>query len=142
MNKRSVLPILFMAMCACSPNSKQVAMPEKGIALSNLDTTAIPGDDFYQFSTGGWQKLNPITDEYSRYGIFEYLGKLNDDRIKELIEQIAQKESPAGTPQQKIADLYNIAMDTVKLNADGYEPIKTDLDLVTQMGPTVDGVLV
>lgn len=133
MNKRSVLPILFMAMCACSPNSKQVAMPEKGIALSNLDTTAIPGDDFYQFSTGGWQKLNPITDEYSRYGIFEYLGKLNDDRIKELIEQIAQKESPTGTPQQKIADLYNIAMDTVKLNADGYEPIKADLDLIADI---------
>lgn len=128
MNKRVFLPMIALAIGvgACAPKVSE-GDPERGIALSNLDTTAVPGNDFYQYATGGWQKLNPITDEYSRYGIFEYLGKLNDDRIKELIEEIASAQNEEGTPGQKIADLFNIAMDTAKLNEDGYMPIKDQL---------------
>ncbi len=114
---------------ACAPK-EQSGNPDKGIALSNLDTTAVPGNDFYQYSTGGWQKLNPITDEYSRYGIFEYVGKVNDEKIKTLIEQIAARQNEQGSVGQKIADLFNIAMDTVKLNNDGYTPIKANLEKI------------
>ena len=92
-----------------------------------MDTTAQPGTDFYQYATGGWQKLNPLPAEYSRYGSFDQLAETNQKRINELVEALASQENPAGSVAQKVGDLYNMAMDSVKRNADGYEPVKADL---------------
>ena len=36
-----------------------------GIDLTNLDTTAVQGADFYQYACGGWMKKHPLTNEYS-----------------------------------------------------------------------------
>ncbi|MBQ2859420.1 MAG: hypothetical protein IJE82_03590, partial [Alphaproteobacteria bacterium] len=44
-----------------------------GIKLENMDMTVKPGDDFYAYANGGWQKRNPIPDDYSRFGAFEVL---------------------------------------------------------------------
>lgn len=98
-----------------------------GIRMENMDTTATAGNDFYQFATGGWRKLHPLTAEYSRFGSFDKLAEDNREQIKELIAEIAKTKNNAGSVEQKIADLYNLAMDSVKLNADGYNPIKDDL---------------
>ncbi|GAB1415818.1 M13 family metallopeptidase [Paludibacter sp.] len=95
--------------------------------MENMDTTATAGNDFYQFATGGWRKLHPLTAEYSRFGSFDKLAEDNREQIKELIAEIAKTKNNAGSVEQKIADLYNLAMDSVKLNADGYNPIKDDL---------------
>ena len=29
---------------------------DKGIDLENMDTSYVPGDDFYMYATGGWQR--------------------------------------------------------------------------------------
>ena len=68
--------IVLVAITACSnmnDNKKQVS----GIHLENLDTSAQLGNDFYQFATGGWQELNPLTAEYSRFGSFDMLAENN-----------------------------------------------------------------
>ena len=52
----------------------------------------------------------------------------NRTQIKGLIEELAKQQSQPGSITQKIGDLYNIAMDSAKLNADGVAPIKEYLD--------------
>ena len=101
-----------------------------GINLANLDTTAVPGNDFFRFACGGFNDSHPLTAEYSRYGAFEMLMEDNQKQLKEMIEEFASKENPAGSQGQKIGDLYNLAMDSVKLNADGIAPIKPMLDRI------------
>ena len=49
-------------------------------------------------------------------------------QIKGLIEELAKQQSQPGSITQKIGDLYNIAMDSAKLNADGVALIKEYLD--------------
>jgi len=115
---------LMLMTTAC--NTKDAAVTS-GIDLANLDTTALPGTDFYQYACGGWMKNNPLTGEYSRFGSFDKLAENNREQLKGLIEEIASKPAEKGTVAQKIADMYNLAMDSVKLNADGIEPIKVDL---------------
>ena len=99
-----------------------------GIKLENMDTTAVRGADFYQYACGGWMKNNPLTDEYSRFGTFDQLAENNREQLKGLIAEIAQGQHEQGTVAQKIADIYNLAMDTVKLNAEGMAPIQADYD--------------
>ena len=90
-----------------------------GIDLANLDTTFLPGTDFYEYATHGWQVANPLTAEYSRYGSFDVLQENNNKQLRELIDSVAAQKNKKGSVAQKIADLYNSAMDSTRLNEHG-----------------------
>ncbi len=130
MKTRIYLPFIALALMATSCNSKQEAAQKGGIQLANLDQTANPRNDFYQYACGGWMKANPLTDEYSRFGSFDQLAENNRSQIKSLIEDLAHQQSQQGSVAQKVGDLYNIAMDSAKLNADGVAPIKGYLEKI------------
>ncbi len=89
-----------------------------GIRTENIDSTAVPQNDFYQYATGGWQQLNPLTDEYSRFGSFDKLGLENLEQVKGLVAEIADKENEyqRGSIEQKIATLYNQSMNMERRN--------------------------
>ena len=113
-SKNLITAFALTAMAAaCTPGGKQLA---SGIDLVNLDTTYLPGTDFYMFATGGWQKAHPLTAEYSRFGSFDQLGEDNNKRLRSLIDSVAARQNEKGSIEQKIADLYNSAMDSVNLN--------------------------
>lgn len=114
--------------------SKTTEYADKGIEIANMDTSAVAGDDFYQYATGGWQKANPIPDEYSRYGTFDKLRENNQKQVQGLIEELGSEHHEQGTNAQKVGDLYSMGIDSVKLNADGFEPIKpilSDIEAAT-----------
>lgn len=122
----AALAVAALSGCA----GQKEAKVSTGINLANLDTTAVPGNDFFRFACGGFNDSHPLTAEYSRYGAFEMLMEDNQKQLKEMIEGFASKENPSGSQGQKIGDLYNLAMDSVKLNADGIAPIKPMLDRI------------
>ena len=122
------LPILAVCLMTTGCNSKKEAVLTSGIDLANLDTTAMPGTSFYQYACGGWVKDHPLTDEYSRFGTFDMLRENSREQLKALIAELAAKKDNApGSAAQKVGDLYNIAMDSVKLNQEGIAPIKAEL---------------
>ena len=100
---------------------------KSGVTLSNLDKSVKPSEDFYQYACGGWMQLNPLKDEYARYGSFDVLAENNQKQLKELVENLAKKTYANGTVEQKVGDLYKIGMNTDKIEAQGAEPIQQDL---------------
>jgi len=127
MKAKFYLPVAaFCLMTAACNTGKQTELAS-GIQLANLDTTALPGTDFYQYACGGWMKNHPLTDEYSQYGSFTILSENNNKQIQELIQGLASDTHQVGTLAQKVGDLYKIVMDSVKLNQDGVEPIRAEL---------------
>jgi len=104
-----------------------------GIDLANLDTTAVPQNDFYQFACGGWMANNPLTPEYSRFGSFDKLGLNNLEQVNGLIKEIAAGTHQKGTVAQKIGDFYNMAMDTARRDKEGIEPVQKTLEKIASL---------
>ena len=129
MKVKQILPVAAMAIATLTGCESKKEM-NTGIRPENMDLTAQRGADFYQYACGGWMAANPLTDEYSRFGTFDQLAENNREQLKGLIAEIASKEHEQGSVAQKIGDLYNLAMNTEKLNADGMTPIQGDLDKI------------
>ena len=104
--------VITFAMAYITVNQRGKVM-NIGIKTENMDLSARPGDDFFDYATRGWREKNPVPDDYTRYGAFEVLADTNLERVRKIAE----------TDDGKIGTLYKIAMDADRLNADGVTPI-------------------
>ena len=130
MNIKNILP--FMALSLLTACGGRQAALTTGIDLANLDTTVAPGTDFYRFATGGWTDSHPLTAEYARFSSFDQLAENNKVQLRELIENTAAQQNEPGSIADKIAQMYNSAMDSVSLNAQHTEPIREDLQRIQE----------
>lgn len=120
----ALTPTIFMNATETKPS---------GVNPANLDTSVKPGDDFYQYSCGGWMKNNPLKGEYSRFGTFDQLAETNKEQVNGLIEGLGKENHPFGSVAQKVGDLYKMGIDSVRLNKEGASPIKEDLNKIAGM---------
>ncbi|MBR4402775.1 MAG: hypothetical protein IKT29_04520 [Flavobacteriales bacterium] len=124
--KKLMLTFSTLALLAAC-NVKQ-AEEVPAINRANFDESVALKDDFYQYATGGWQAANPLKPEFARYGTFDQLRETNEVRLNDLFADIAKSKNKPGTVDQKIADLYNMGMDSLRLNTEGVAPLKADID--------------
>ena len=96
---------------------------QSGINLGDLDTSVRPADDFYEYACGGWMKKNPLPAAYSRFGSFDRLGEDNNKRINDILAELLNNTYAKGTIEQKLSDLYKLAMDSVRREKDGIQPV-------------------
>ena len=120
----------FLGLAFCALGAFAQTNLSSGIDLKNLDTSIKPGDDFYHYAAGGWLKSHPLDAEHAENGAFVDLQELNQQRIKDIILEYASKPQQQGSLGQKIGSLYNLMMDSVRLNREGWSPIKPTLDKI------------
>jgi putative endopeptidase len=101
---------------------------DNGFPLTNIDSSANPAKDFYQYAVGNWIRNNPIPKEYSEWGTFSALAEKNYKILHKILEDAAkEKDAAKGSIQQKIGDFYFAGMDTVKIETNGIKPIEAEL---------------
>jgi len=121
----TITTVAFIVSC-----SNKTATPKPDILAANLDSSVKPGEDFFEYANGGWLKKNPIPGEQSSWGIGNLVIEENLKRLKEISEKAAASNAAKGSNDQKIGDFWSMAMDSVKIEADGLKPIQPLLDKV------------
>lgn len=125
MRTKQFLP---MAMMFMAPVVGVNAQSKSGLDLSNLDKSANPADNFYQFATGGWQASHPLPAAYSRYGSFDMLQENVNKQVNTILTDLAKKKYKDGTTEKKLSDFYKLAMDIKRRNQEGVAPVRPLLD--------------
>lgn len=121
-----------VAFCSCGGSNQQQL---KSLNTAYFNDSIKPGDDFYTYVNDGWMKEHPLTDEYSRYGQFNILNDENEKRVKDIVTGLADTNPEEGTVAFKVATIYTQAMDSVRRNNEGAEPIRKDLEKIENTKP-------
>jgi putative endopeptidase len=130
--KKLFVPALFVL-------SLQLSAQTSGLNLSAIDKSVNPADDFYQFANGSWLKTAQIPGNESTWGSFNEIIERNNDNLKNILLECAKDKTAApGSNKQKIRDFYLSGMDTVKLEKEGYEPIKPYLAEIDKISNLTD----
>ena len=125
---KKIIPIVAF----CSFTLTGMAQNDLGTGLNgaDIDKSVRPADDFYQFACGGWMQAHPLPAAYSRYGSFDKLGEDNVKRLNGILNELKTKEYAEGTTERKLSDLYKLATDENRRNADGVAPIMPMLNRI------------
>lgn len=93
-----------------------------GVDLTLRDETVDPGDDFYTYANGKWLDSFVIPSDRTRYGAFTLLAEKSEQRVLNIIQELAEAEPDPSTLEGKVASVYNAYMDTSGIEAAGLAP--------------------
>ena len=127
-------------MIACNTSANKTGSGDSAVAArtqfldpATIDSTVKPGDNFWLYANGAWNKTAVIPATENSVGSFNDLSKANRVALQKLCENAAKTEAAKGTVEQQVGDLYKSGMDTVKIEQLGFTPVKADLDAVNSL---------
>ncbi|XP_054062859.1 neprilysin [Rissa tridactyla] len=88
--------------------------------LENMDTTAEPCEDFYQYACGGWLKRNVIPETSSRYSNFDILRDELEVVLKDVLDVPSNNDI---TAVQKAKTLYRSCINETTIDSRGGRPL-------------------
>ena len=93
-----------------------------GFDTAGMDSTVLPGNNFYGYANGTWAKNTLIPADKANYGMFGLLDDLSKERTRIIVEEAAKD------PANKTGIAYAAYLDTAAIEARGLTPIKPWLD--------------
>ena len=93
-----------------------------GFDQAGMDSTVLPGNNFYEYANGTWAKNTPIPADKANFGMFGMLDDLSKERTRTILDEAAKD------PASKIGIAFTTYQDTAALEAKGLAPIQPWLD--------------
>src|SRR5438874_1247425 len=122
--------ILTLATASLLPFSVQFAADavkpvygDWGYEKSAMDSSVKPGDDFWAYVNGNWDKRTQIAADRASAGPFVTLSDQSEKDVHDIVQQLAADSSRDHLGQQ-IGDFYSSFMDTDAIEAAGTAPLK------------------
>jgi predicted metalloendopeptidase len=104
--------------------------PAPKFDIANIDKSADPCVDFYQYACGNWMKNNPIPGDQPIWISFNEVYEHNLLVLRQILEKASANDPRRSPVLQKIGDFYASCMDEAAVNKAGYTPLKPELDRI------------
>lgn len=116
-----------------SSDADTAELGEWGFDLSAMKPGVDPGDDFFRYANGQWLEEFAIPDDESRWGSFDELRERSRERVRSIVEEMADAEPEKGSIEQKIGDFYGSYMDEETVNDKGLDPLRPVLEEIASV---------
>ncbi|WP_299274461.1 M13 family metallopeptidase [uncultured Psychroserpens sp.] len=126
---------LILVLCFSCKQDKTTENDDTSIVLKpvvfdGIDSSIKPGDDFFNHVNKNWFDKAVIADDQVGVGSYRFLNIPQQELLKNILEEVSQKEHPKGSIEQKVGDFFASGMDTISINNRGMKPIQPILDRI------------
>jgi putative endopeptidase len=104
-----------------------------GFDTAGMDVRTAPGDDFYQYLNGNWQKTARIAAERPINSMFTHLADRAQNNIQAIIESAAKANDASSPEAKKVADAYRSFMDNASVEVRGLTPLEDVLSAIDKI---------
>jgi endothelin-converting enzyme/putative endopeptidase len=125
-----LLLFLLIVTAASFAQSAAAAKPASGFSIDNIDKSADPCVDFYQYACGNWIKNSEIPADRPSWQSFSELNESNLGIERQILEKAAKGGPGRNAIDQKIGDLYGSCIDEKTADAKGIAPLKPELQRI------------
>ncbi|HEY3638672.1 MAG TPA: M13 family metallopeptidase [Rhizomicrobium sp.] len=99
-----------------------------GFDLAAMDKSVKPGDNFFKYANGNWEKTAQIPADRASTGAFQDLRILSEKRMKTILDELDKKPyDRLSTEEKKLRDFYDAFMDQKQIDERGLKPAQADL---------------
>jgi len=135
-SKISISILLLLIICCCKNLSAQSihSFPDS----SAMDFSVKPGDNFYLYVNGTWQKKSTIPPTEAGIGSAYDVYNRTKNHLHTILEDAAASNATPGSIEQKVGDFYETGMDSSTIEQRGYEPLKPTLSQIDALSNTHD----
>jgi putative endopeptidase len=124
------------ALAIAAPSFAQTATPATaaaqagprygtfGVDLTAEDKTVKPGDDFWTFANGNWDKRTQIAADRTSAGYMVTLADQAEGQVRDILSDAARDPNAVGAGGKQIGDLYGSFMDEAAIERAGTTPLK------------------
>jgi putative endopeptidase len=102
-----------------------------GIDVAGMDRSVNPGDDFFRFANGSWDRTTPIPEDRASWGIGAELVERASQQTRALLE--AAGRSPDSAEERKVGDYYAAFMDEAAIERRGLAPLQPLIDRIASV---------
>jgi putative endopeptidase len=95
-----------------------------GVDLTTQDKTIKPGDDFWTFANGAWNKRAQIAADRTSAGYWVIISDEAEQHVRDILTDLAANPASFGASGQQIGDLYASWMDEAAIDAHGLTTLK------------------
>ena len=134
------LGALTAAVQAATPEVGSTATPHYGawgFDEKGQDRSVKPGDDFYAYANGTYLKTTDIPADRVRFGNFDALSILSENRVHAILEEAAAHPG-ATAADRKVGAYYSAFMDESRVEQLGTKPLQGDLNRIRAAGSKAD----
>src|SRR3569833_803105 len=125
---RIVLFFTAASLTAAAP-SQQTPQPHgPAVVPSYMDSSVRPGDDFYLYANGSWEKNTPIRPDRSFESPASDIYDRHEKKLRDLIENAAKAQD---ANSRRLSDLYRSYKDELVIDAAGFKPLDSHLKAIS-----------
>jgi len=141
----SIRNLILIALCCSAASFGQTAPGQQPASADstpqldhfnpkNVDTSADPCTDFYQYACKRWIKDNPVPADEIFWGSFGKLQLWNTSFVHETALEVAAKpESQRSAVEQKVGDYWTACTDQKQRNASSLETLRLEIQRIDNM---------
>ncbi|MFQ5748901.1 MAG: M13 family metallopeptidase [Planctomycetota bacterium] len=135
-----LIPVLSgLALIGTTSCAMKTGLQRPALDPADMDSSVDPGQDFYEFANGGWLKRNPIPAAYGSWGVFHEVNERNREILHSILEDASKnKIAPEGSNIRKLGDFFASGMAEQKIEAEGAEPLREELQAIEKLGNLED----
>ncbi len=103
---------------ASAPQSHTPGSDRSGFDITRMDAGVGPGDDFYSFANGGWERATPIPADRSSVGTIARLEDRSQAQVRAILERASHD------PESRMGTAYRTHLDQDAIDLAGMAPIE------------------